>query len=125
MKGLPEVVHCIESHHGEVEQRTIDAVIAQIADGISGGRLGRAESLETYIKRSSASREICTSYRAWEGLRDAGRLRGPRDGQAEDVDDLSGTGDGADIASRSRRSCSIPGRSRSVVRETRSVEYAK
>src|SRR3990172_8035654 len=40
LKETPEVVHCIESHHGEVEQRTIDAVLAQISDGISGGRPG-------------------------------------------------------------------------------------
>ena len=46
MKEDPEVVHCIESHHGEVEQRTIHAVLARIADGISGGRPGaRLEAL--------------------------------------------------------------------------------
>nr|MBA3729030.1 ribonuclease Y [Actinomycetota bacterium] len=59
----PEVVHCIESHHGEVEQRTIEAVLAQTADAISGGRPGaRRESLETYVKRLERLEEICTSY---------------------------------------------------------------
>ena len=57
MKEDPEVVHCIESHHGEVEQHTIHAVLAQIADSISGGRPGaRRESLETYVKRLRAPR---------------------------------------------------------------------
>jgi ribonuclease Y len=52
LKESPEVVHAIESHHGEVEQRTIEAVLAQTADAISGGRPGaRRESLETYVKR--------------------------------------------------------------------------
>ena len=80
----PEVVHCIESHHGEVEQRTIDAVLAQIADGISGGRPGaRRESLETYVKRLERLEEICSSLPGVEKVvRDAGRARGPGPGPA-------------------------------------------
>src|SRR2546426_2485601 len=63
MKEDPEVVHCIESHHGEVEQRTVHAVLAQIADGISGGRPGaRRESLATYVKRLERLEEICNSF---------------------------------------------------------------
>jgi len=63
LKEPPEVVHAIESHHGEVEQRTIEAVLAQTADAISGGRPGaRRESLETYVKRLERLEEICTSY---------------------------------------------------------------
>src|SRR4030095_8382808 len=63
LKEDPEVVHCIESHHGEVEQRTIHAVLAQIADSISGGRPGaRRESLETYIKRLERLEEICSCH---------------------------------------------------------------
>src|SRR5438067_4892593 len=63
LKEPPEVVHAIESHHGEVEQRTIEAVLAQTADAISGGRPGaRRESLETYVKRLERLEEICKSY---------------------------------------------------------------
>src|SRR5690242_2934434 len=63
LKEPPEVVHAIESHHGEVEQRTIEAVLAQTADAISGGRPGaRRESLETYVKRLERLEEICNSY---------------------------------------------------------------
>src|SRR5207244_5149400 len=51
MREDPEVVHCIESHHGELEQRTLHAVLAQIADSMSGGRPGaRREPPETYLK---------------------------------------------------------------------------
>src|SRR5205823_12848203 len=63
LKEPREVVHAIESHHGEVEPRTVEAVLAQVADQISGGRPGaRRESLETYVKRLERLEEICTSY---------------------------------------------------------------
>jgi ribonuclease Y len=52
LKEKPEVCHAIEAHHGEVEQRTIEAVITQTSDAISGARPGaRRETIETYVKR--------------------------------------------------------------------------
>ena len=84
LKEGPEVVHCIESHHGEVEQHSVDAVLAQIADSISGGRPGaRRESLETYVKRlAAAGGDLHGDARGREDVRDAGGPGGPRDGRA-------------------------------------------
>ena len=128
MKESPEVVHCIESHHGEVEQRTIDAVIAQIADGISGGRPGaRRESLETYIKRLERLEEICTSY---PGVGKVYAMQAGREVRVmvkpEDVDDVSAQVMARDIAKQVEEELQYPGQIKiTVVRETRSVEYAK
>lgn len=128
MKESPEVVHCIESHHGEVEQRTIDAVVAQIADGISGGRPGaRRESLETYIKRLERLEEICTSY---PGVEKVYAMQAGREVRVmvkpEDVDDLSAQVMARDIAKQVEEELQYPGQIKiTVVRETRSVEYAK
>jgi ribonuclease Y len=128
MKESPEVVHCIETHHGEVEQRTIDAVIAQIADGISGGRPGaRRESLETYIKRLERLEEICTSY---PGVEKVYAMQAGREVRVmvkpEDIDDLSAQVMARDIAKQVEEELQYPGQIKiTVVRETRSVEYAK
>ena len=128
MKESPEVVHCIESHHGEVEQRTIDAVIAQIADGISGGRPGaRRESLETYIKRLERLEEICTSY---PGVEKVYAMQAGREVRVmvkpDDIDDLSAQVMARDIAKQVEEELQYPGQIKiTVVRETRSVEFAK
>ena len=128
MKESPEVVHCIESHHGEVEQRTIEAVIAQIADGISGGRPGaRRESLETYVKRLERLEEICTSY---PGVEKVYAMQAGREVRVMvkpiDVDDLSAQVMARDIAKQVEEELQYPGQIKiTVVRETRSVEYAK
>src|SRR6185503_7250451 len=54
-----DVVHAIEAHHNEVEPRTVEAIITQAADAISGGRPGaRRESLETYFDRLRKLEEI-------------------------------------------------------------------
>src|SRR5436190_17357059 len=54
-----DVVHAIEAHHNEVEVRTVEAVLTQAADAISGGRPGaRRESLEAYVKRLERLEEI-------------------------------------------------------------------
>jgi ribonuclease Y len=128
LKEPPEVVHCIESHHGEVEQRTIEAVIAQIADGISGGRPGaRRESLETYVKRLQRLEEICTSY---PGVEKVYAMQAGREVRVmvkpEDVDDLAAQVMARDIAKQVEEELQYPGQIKiTVVRETRSVEYAK
>jgi ribonuclease Y len=127
MKEAPEVVHCIETHHGEVEQRTIDAVIAQIADGISGGRPGaRRESLETYIKRLERLEEICTSY---PGVEKVYAMQAGREVRVmvkpDDIDDLSAQVMARDIAKQVEEELQYPGQIKiTVVRETRSVEFA-
>ena len=124
----PEVVHCIESHHGEVEQRTIDAVLAQIADGISGGRPGaRRESLETYVKRLERLEEICTAH---VGVAKTFAMQAGREVRVmvepEEVDDLQAQVIARDIAKQVEEELQYPGQIRiTVVRETRATEYAK
>jgi ribonuclease Y len=128
LKESPEVVHCIESHHGEVEQRTVDAVLAQIADGISGGRPGaRRESLETYVKRLERLEEICTSY---PGVEKTYAMQAGREVRVMvkpiEIDDLQAQVMARDIAKQVEEELQYPGQIKiTVVRETRSVEYAK
>ena len=128
LKEDPEVVHCIESHHGEVEQRTVHAVLAQIADSISGGRPGaRRESLETYIKRLERLEEICTAH---EGVEKVFAMQAGREVRVmvtpEDVDDLRAQTIARDIAKQVEEELQYPGQIKiSVIRETRATEYAR
>ena len=108
---VPEVVHCIESHHGEVEQHTIDAVLAQIADHISGGRPGaRRESLETYVKRLERLEEICTSH---PGVVKTFAMQAGREVRVMvepgDVDDLRCPGDRPGHRQAGRGGAAVPG----------------
>jgi ribonuclease Y len=128
LKESPEVVHAIESHHGEVEQRTIEAVLSQTADAISGGRPGaRRESLETYVKRLERLEEICTSY---PGVEKTFAMQAGREVrvmvQPENVDDLSAQVLARDIAKQVEEELQYPGQIKiTVVREIRAVEYAR
>jgi len=128
MKEDPEVVHCIESHHGEVEQRTINAVLAQIADGISGGRPGaRRESLETYVKRLERLEEICSSF---PGVEKVYAMQAGREVrvlvQPESIDDLAAQVIARDIAKQVEEELQYPGQIKiTVVREIRATEYAR
>jgi ribonuclease Y len=128
LKEPPEVVHCIESHHGEVEQRTIEAVLAQVADQISGGRPGaRRESLETYVRRLERLERICESY---PGVEKTFAMQAGREVRVivrpEEVDDLQAQVMARDIAKQVEEELQYPGQIKiTVVRETRAVEYAR
>ena len=128
LKEDHEVVHCIESHHGEVEQRTVHAVLAQIADSISGGRPGaRRESLETYVKRLERLEEICTAH---EGVEKVFAMQAGREVRVMvtpgDVDDLQAQTIARDIAKQVEEELQYPGQIKiSVIRETRATEFAR
>jgi ribonuclease Y len=128
LKESPEVVHAIESHHGEVEQRTLFAVLSQTADQISGGRPGaRRETLEAYVKRLEKLEEIATSY---EGVEKTFAMQAGREVRVivkpGDIDDLACQVLARDIAKRIEEELQYPGQIKiTVVRETRATEYAK
>jgi ribonucrease Y len=128
LKEPPEVVHAIESHHGEVEQRTIEAVLAQAADAISGSRPGaRRESIEQYVKRLQRLEEICESH---PGVSKVFAMQAGREVRVmvtpEEVDDLAAQVLARDIAKQVEEELQYPGQIKiTVVRETRAVEVAK
>jgi ribonuclease Y len=128
LKEDPEVVHCIESHHGEVEQHSVHAVLAQIADGISGGRPGaRRESLETYVKRLERLEEICSSF---SGVEKTFAMQAGREVRVmvvpEDIDDVAAQVLARDIAKQVEEELQYPGQIKiTVVRESRAVEFAR
>ncbi|MGH2723265.1 MAG: ribonuclease Y [Actinomycetota bacterium] len=128
LKEPPEVVHAIESHHGEVEQRTVEAVLAQTADAISGSRPGaRRESIEQYVKRLERLEEICESY---PGVSKTFAMQAGREVRVmvkpEEVDDLTAQVMARDIAKQVEEELQYPGQIRiTVIRESRAVEYAK
>jgi len=128
LKEPPEVVHAIEAHHGEVEQRTVEAVICQAADAISGGRPGaRRETLESYVKRLERLEEIAVSY---PGVDKVFAMQAGREVRImvrpEDVDDVAAQVLARDVAKRVEQELQYPGQIKiTVVREIRSVEYAK
>jgi ribonuclease Y len=128
LKEAPEVIHAIESHHGEVEQRTVEAVLAQAADAISGSRPGaRRESIESYVKRLERLEEICESH---PGVAKVFAMQAGREVrvmvQPEEVDDLAAQVMARDIAKQVEEELQYPGQIKiTVVRETRAIEVAK
>ena len=127
--GVPaRVVNVIASHHHEVEQETIEAIIVEAADAISGARPGaRREDLEQYIKRLKALEEIANSFR---GVGQSYAIQAGREVRIivkpEDIDDLASTRLARDIAKKIEETLQYPGQIKvTVIRETRSIEYAK
>ncbi len=124
----PRVVNAIASHHHEVEQESVEAVIAEAADAISGARPGaRREDLEQYIKRLRALEEIANSFK---GVGQSYAIQAGREVRIivrpEDVDDLGATRLSRDIAKKIEETMQYPGQIKvTVIRETRSIEFAK
>lgn len=123
-----KVVNAIAAHHHEVEQETVEAVIAEAADAISGARPGaRREDLEQYIKRLRALEEIANSFK---GVAQSYAIQAGREVRIivrpDDVDDLAATRLARDIAKKIEETMQYPGQIRvTVIRETRSIEIAK
>ena len=124
----PKVVNIIASHHHEVEQESVEAVIVEAADAISGARPGaRRESLEDYIKRIKALEEIANSFK---GVQESFALQAGREIRVivrpEEIDDLEATRLSREIAKKIQEGMQYPGQIKvTVIRETRAVDYAK
>lgn len=127
-KVPPLVVNAIASHHHEIDQDTVEAIIVEAADAISGARPGaRRESLEHYIKRVRTLEEIATSF---DGVESAYALQAGREirilvkpGQ---IDDLGAMRLSRDISKSIEDNMQYPGQIQvTVIRETRAVGFAK
>ncbi len=124
----PIVVNAIASHHPEVDQETVEAVIAEAADAISGARPGaRREDLEAYIKRIRSLEEMSMSF---DGVQQAFAIQAGREVRIlvkpDTIDDLGSARLARDIAKKIEETMQYPGQIRvTVIRETRSTEYAK
>jgi ribonuclease Y len=127
--GTPDkVVRCVEAHHHETEQDSLEAVIVEAADAISGARPGaRRESLELYIKRIRALEEIANSF---QGVAESYAIQAGREiriiVKPEEIDDLATLQLSKDIAAKLEESMEYPGQIKvTVIREVRAEEYAK
>ena len=123
-----KVVNAIASHHHEIEQESVEAAIVEAADAISGARPGaRRESLEQYIKRVRALEDIANSFK---GVNQSYALQAGREVRIfvkpEEIDDLESVRLARDIAKNIEETMQYPGQIKvTVIRETRTVDYAK
>ena len=122
------VAHAMESHHNEVEPQTIEAVIVQAADALSGARPGaRGESLEQYVKRLRDLEHIAARHKgvdkvyAMQAGREIRVMVAPGD-----IDDDAATLLSHEIAREIESELEYPGQIKiTVIRESRAVEYAR
>jgi ribonucrease Y len=122
------VAHAMEAHHNEVEPQTIEAVIVQAADALSGARPGaRGESLEQYVKRLRDLEQIATRHKgvdkvyAMQAGREIRVMVAPGD-----IDDDAATMLSYEIAREIEKELEYPGQIKvTVIRESRAVEYAR
>jgi ribonuclease Y len=123
-----DVVHAIEAHHNEVDPRTVEAVLTQAADAISGGRPGaRRESLESYVRRLKRLEQIAAAH---AGVAKVFAMQAGREIRVmvrpEDVDDIQAQVIARDVAKQVEEELTYPGQIRiTVVRESRATEFAR
>jgi ribonucrease Y len=127
--GEPEAVaHAMEAHHNEVEPQTVEAVIVQAADALSGARPGaRGESLEQYVKRLRDLEHIATRH---DGVDKVYAMQAGREirviVQPEAISDDAATLLSHEIAREIEQELEYPGQIKvTVIRESRAVDYAK
>ena len=123
-----DVAHAIEAHHNEVEPRTVEAVLVQAADAISGSRPGaRRESIEAYVQRLARLEEIATQQ---PGVERAFAIQAGREVRVmvlpAQVDDAQAAVVAREIARRIHEELTYPGSIKvTVVRESRATALAK
>lgn len=124
----PEVISAMKSHHEEYPYESLEAVIVQTADAISGARPGaRKDTLENYLKRLGDLEKIAASF---SGVEKTYAIAAGREIRVfvrpEDIDDLAAKKLARDIADRIQEELRYPGEIKvNVIRESRVVEYAK
>lgn len=123
-----DVIHAIEAHHGDVEAKTIVAVLVAAADAVSAARPGaRRETLEAYIKRLQKLEEIAETF---EGVEKSYAIQAGREiriiVKPDKIDDVLAPRIAREISKRIEEELEYPGQIKVVViRETRAVDYAK
>jgi len=127
-KEKPEVCNAIGSHHDETEMTTLLAPIVQVCDAISGARPGaRREVVEAYIKRLKDLEAMALSY---PGVTKTFAIQAGRELRvivgSEKVSDKEAESLSNDIAKKIQSEMTYPGQVKiTVIRETRSISYAK
>ncbi len=127
-KENPVVVNAIESHHGDVEPKTVIAVLVQAADAVSAARPGaRRENVENYVRRLQKLEELTSS---WPGVDKAFAIQAGREVRImvkpEEVTEDNMIILARDIAKKIEAELEYPGQIKiNVIRETKAVEYAK
>ena len=127
-KESKDVIHAIEAHHGDVEPRTLVAMIVQAADAISAARPGaRREDIENYIKRLTKLEEIATSF---NGVETAFAIQAGREVRVmvkpEAISDEAMVLLASDIAKKLETDLVYPGQIKvNLIREKRVADYAK
>ena len=127
-KENPEVCNAIGAHHEEIEMSSIISPIVMVGDAISGARPGaRREVIESYIKRLKSMEDLASSY---QGVTKSYAIQAGRELRvivgAEDVSDEQAGQLSSDIAQKIQNEMTYPGQVKiTVIRETRSVAYAK
>ena len=123
-----DVIHAVEAHHHEVEQNSVEAVIVETADAISGARPGaRRESLDLYLRRIHALEEVAHSF---TGVAEAYAIQAGREirivVKPDQIDDLATIRLSKDIAGKLEETMEYPGQIKvTVIREVRAEGYAR
>lgn len=127
-KEKPEICNAIGAHHEEVEMTSIIAPLVMVGDAISGARPGaRREVIESYIKRLKGMEDLAASY---PGVTKSFAIQAGRELRvivgAEEISDEQAATLSSDIAQKIQNEMTYPGQVKiTVIRETRSVAYAK
>lgn len=123
-----KIVHAVAAHHEDVEMKTTEDFIVYAADAISSARPGaRRESLESYVKRIQELEDVANSFK---GVEKSYAIQAGREVRIlvkpEEIDDLESIKLSRNIAKKIEKELNYPGQIKvNVIRETRSIEYAK